>query len=297
LKTLVQFFVSQEIFDQKHLSKLFANFLKHKNFLEQLSSSNRAILVDILSLFVLHYNSTESSIIIDCSKHFPMLLSIYNPTLSKNDQHTLSCMYTYEKQGYSMKSAFVWGEAALKLYSTTTDAKNILLQASKLEQVMSLLDDRMMMKSISFYPVTRRLRTIEPNVYDEGDQIYDPSYLIPVFYHSFGSECVVKCQEFVEKHCLAYCLMALSSRCGLLRAVVYNCLYRFEQHLLSQRFYCKEQILTMLTLLKRSIKKSNLKLAPIVALFLSKLVDLFTHPGKKKIIFIKRILFEKKYIF
>src|SRR5690348_16336979 len=64
LKTLVQFFVSQEIFDQKYLSKLFANFLKHKNFLEQLSSLNRSILVDILSLFVSHYNSTESSITI-----------------------------------------------------------------------------------------------------------------------------------------------------------------------------------------------------------------------------------------
>ena len=35
----------------------------------------------------------------------------------------------------------------------------------------------------------------------------------------------------------------------------------------------------MLALLKQSIKKPNLKLAPIVALFLSKLVDLFTHPG------------------
>jgi hypothetical protein len=146
LKTLIQFFVSQESFDQKHLSKLFANFLKHKNFLEQLSSSNRSILVDILSLFVSHYNSNQSTITINCSKHFPMLLSIYNPTLSKNDQHTLACMYTYEKQGYSMKSAFIWGEAALKL------------QTSKFDQVMSLLNDRMMMKSILFYPVTRRLR-------------------------------------------------------------------------------------------------------------------------------------------
>jgi len=154
LKSLIQFFVSQEVFDQKYLSKLFANFLKHKNFLEQLSSSNRSILVDILSLFVSHYNSNQSTITIDCSKHFPMLLSIYNPTLSKNNQHTLACMYTYEKQGYSMKSAFIWGETALKLYSTT----NILLQTSKLEQVMSLLNDRMMMKSILFYPVTRRLR-------------------------------------------------------------------------------------------------------------------------------------------
>ncbi|CAF4347070.1 unnamed protein product, partial [Adineta steineri] len=158
LKALIQFFVSQESFDQKHLSKLFANFLKHKNFLEQLSSLNCLILVDILSLFVSHYDSKQSSITIECSKHFPMLLSIYNPTLSKTNQHTLACMYTYEKHGYSMKSAFVWGEAALKLYSTTTDAKNVLLQASKLEQIMSLLDDRMMMKSILFYPVTRRLR-------------------------------------------------------------------------------------------------------------------------------------------
>ena len=78
--------------------------------------------------------------------------------------------------------------------------------------------------------------------------------------------------------------MALSSRCGLLRAVVYNCLFRFEQHLLSQRFYCKEQILTMFTLLKQSMRKSNLKLAPIVALFLSKLVDLFMHPGRNSFI-------------
>ncbi|CAF4035038.1 unnamed protein product, partial [Rotaria sp. Silwood2] len=180
LKSLVQFFVSQESFDQKHLSKLFANFLKHKNFLEQLSSLNRSSLVDIVSLFVSHYDSIQSSITIDCSKHFPMLLSIYNPTLSKNDQHTLACMYTYEKYGYPMKSAFVWGEAALKLYSTTTDAKNILLQASKLEQIMSLLNDKMMMKSILFYP------TIEPQIYEEDDQIYDPVYLITVFYHSFG---------------------------------------------------------------------------------------------------------------
>lgn len=97
--------------------------------------------------------------------------------------------------------------------------------------------------------------------------------------------------------------MALSSRCGLLRAVVYNCLTRFEQHLhgnaihsllliqlflflgrmfiLAQRFFCKEQIVTMLTLLKQSIKKSNLKLAPIVAFFLSKLADSFTHPGTR----------------
>jgi hypothetical protein len=155
LKTLIQFFVSQDSFDQKHLSKLFANFLKHPNFLEQLSSSNRSILVDILSLFVSHYDSTQSTITIECAKHFPMLLSIYNPTLSKNDQHTLACMYTYEKQGFSMRSAFVWGEAALKLYTDTT---SILLQASKLEQVMSLLNDRMMKKSIEFYPVTRRLR-------------------------------------------------------------------------------------------------------------------------------------------
>ena len=162
--------------NQKHVSKLFANFLKHKNFLEQLSSSNRSILVDILSLFVSHYNSTISSITIDCSKHFPMLLSIYNPTLSINDQHTLACMYTYEKQGYSMKSTFVWGEAALKFYSRTKDTKSILLQESKLEQVMNLLDDKMMMKSISFYPVTRRLRVSLDLTNFKKNFIFDKSF-------------------------------------------------------------------------------------------------------------------------
>ena len=59
-------------------------------------------------------------------------------------------------------------------------------------------------------------------------------------FYFYYIECVVKCQQFVEKHCLAYCLMVISSRGGLLRAVVYNCLARLEQHLISQRFYCKE---------------------------------------------------------
>lgn len=158
LKSLIEFFVSQATCDQKHLSKLFANLLKHSNFLEQLSSANRSILVDILSLFVAHYHPTESSITIECSKHFPMLLSTYHPTLSKNDQHTLACMYAYEKQGFLMQSAFVWGEAALKLYSTNTESRSVLFQTSKLEQVMSLLDERKMSKSVTFYPVTRRLR-------------------------------------------------------------------------------------------------------------------------------------------
>lgn len=103
-----------------------------------------------------------------------------------------------------------------------------------------------------------------------------------MFFHCLASNSLIKCQDFVEKHCLSYCLMALSTRCALLRAVVYNCLARFEEHLFSQRFYCKDQIETLFNLLKQSIKKPNLKLAPIVALFLSKLVELFTHPGKSR---------------
>ncbi|CAF4447400.1 unnamed protein product, partial [Rotaria sp. Silwood2] len=74
LKTFVQFLVSQELCDQQHLSKLFANFLKHKDFLEQLSSLNRSSLVDIVSLFVSHYDSIQSSITIDCSKTFSYVI-------------------------------------------------------------------------------------------------------------------------------------------------------------------------------------------------------------------------------
>ena len=158
LKTLIDVFVSQESFNEKHLAKLFARFLKHPNFLEQLSSSNRSILVDVLAVLVTHYKSTLPSVTIDCAKHYPMLLSTYSATLSKSDQHTLACMYAYEKSGYSMRWASVWGDAALKSHSATKETKSVLFEASQLEQVMNLLDDRMMMKSILAYPVTRRLR-------------------------------------------------------------------------------------------------------------------------------------------
>ena len=155
IKSLLQSFLIDPNFDRKVSAKLFARPLKHPNFLDALASTS--ILVDLLSLFLGNYNAELSSVTIDCAKHFPMLLAISHPTLSEHDQHILSCMYQYEKAGYSMQSAFVWGRAAWKHYSTT-DSKTVLFHTSKLEQVMDLLDERIMSRSIRFYPVTRRLR-------------------------------------------------------------------------------------------------------------------------------------------
>ena len=156
LKILVDAFVAGEPVDPHRSAKLFAQLLKHPNFLAQLSSDHRAPLLDILAQFVSHYTSELSSVTIECAKHFPMLLSIYHPTLSNNDQHTLSCIYQYEKAGYSMRSTFIWGEAALNFFSSTNTAT--IFQAAKLEPVINLLEERMMRQSILSYPVTRRLR-------------------------------------------------------------------------------------------------------------------------------------------
>ena len=229
--------------------KYFSKFLKTQEFL---TFSDQNLLVDLLSRFVSLYE-TNSSIKIDCSKHLPLLLEFYKPNLSLSSQHTLACLHQYEKSGYSS------------------------LNLQKLD--LNLLDFKKMMISIDFFPVNRRLRTVEPSKFDRAEEIYDPAHLIPMIYHGLASNCVVKCQDFVEKMGLSYCLMALSARCGLLRAVAYNCLTRFEEHLHFQRFFCKEQVEILLNLLKSSVKKENLKLAPIVARFLAKLVEVFIHPG------------------
>ncbi|CAF1319100.1 unnamed protein product, partial [Didymodactylos carnosus] len=285
---------------QMYLTKIFATLFTHQNFLEQIVENsikdNRRTLVDIMSFLIQHYN--HEYVQIDCEKHFQLFLTIYNGKLSLDDQHILNAMYTYEKYGYTMYDKykpFIWGEQALKFY-TLNRQKKTLWHTPNLATILALLEDNVMLNSILYYPVVRRLRTLEPVVYEHGDIIYDPTFLIPVFYHSLAPECIVQCQQFVEKRCLSYCLMALSTRCALLRAVVYNCLWRFEQHLISQRFYCKDQISTMLLLLKNGVRKSNLKLAPIVSLFLSKLVDLFTKPESKFYRRISRYLLKQSYI-
>lgn len=98
-----------------------------------------------------------------------MLLAVYHPTLSEHDQHTLACMYHCEKAGHSMHSAFLWREAALEHYSTTTDTKAVLFQTSKLEQVLDLLDERMLSRSILFYLVTRRPRVSDRQRRSSGE--------------------------------------------------------------------------------------------------------------------------------
>jgi hypothetical protein len=129
------------------------NFSNMRTFLEQLASNEHVNLVDLLTCFVRHYHIESSSTTIDCSKHFPMLLAIYRATLSNNDQHTLTCIFQYEQAGHSMRSALIWGDTAMK-----SSIKHALWQTSPIEQVLNLLDDRMVLKSIQYYPVTRRLR-------------------------------------------------------------------------------------------------------------------------------------------
>ena len=231
--------------------KDFAQFLKTPQFVH---FTNRTLLVDLMSRFVSFYEPPNSSIQIDCTKHLPVLLEFYEPNLSLSSQHTLSCLFIYERFGYS-----------------TLELHNFEL---------NLLDAKKLQLSIDFFPVDRRLRTVEPREFLRGEDIYDPAHLVPMLFHSLASNRIVRCQEFVDRQCLAYCLMALSTRCGLLRAVAYNCLARFEEHLRTQRVFCKEQIEIFLNLFKASLKKENLKLAPIVARFLAKLIQVFTQPGK-----------------
>lgn len=123
--------------------KHFARFLKHPKLVDIVASNDRSIIVDLLSKFV-SFNRTDDQI--DCSKHIPMLLSIYSPTLSENNQHILACMHQYEKCGVSlMKSTFIWGQIENN-------------QERQFETISKLLDEKLMKKSIQFFPVTRRLR-------------------------------------------------------------------------------------------------------------------------------------------
>ena len=87
------------------------------------------------------------------------------------------------------------------------------------------------------------------------------------------------CQKFVEVGCLSYLLTALSSHDSLMRGAAYHVLSEFYRQTQERRFPAREQVQYLLEVLKNSITVSNVKLSPIVTVFLARAAKLMVTPG------------------
>ncbi|XP_029459452.1 nucleolar pre-ribosomal-associated protein 1 isoform X2 [Rhinatrema bivittatum] len=262
-------------------------------------SPEREALVDILTTLV---NKCPSVCHIN---HFAVLLGAYGATLSITDQKILQLLQLYEKNSLSLTDfrLLLWGPAAVEHHKTRKSMGKSLWQQPSMEEILCLLDRERMMKTITHFPLRRRLHPEEghQSLYEAGDTkepetLYDPAFLIPLFSELVRPEFVVDCLKFVDVNGLGLTVAALSSYDSRMRAAANYVLGSFYSHLEGSRFRDKKPLLYLMDVVKSGIRKQNLQLTFSLTLYIAKVAQQILQPEEHMYMKINRFLLSHQYL-
>ncbi|NXX39942.1 NPA1P protein, partial [Tricholaema leucomelas] len=291
------------------LSKLHMMVTQHSLFLSAIlrsreedgtNTQTREALVDILLTVVkLNPSLCESS-------HLAVLLGAYGATLSAVDQKILLLLQLYENNNQSLINSriLLWGPAAVEHHKTCKSLGKSLWQQPSMEEILCLLDQEKMMKTILSFPQHRRLlspQEVQESLYrDESvkslDDFYDPCFLLQLFCELTRPECVVACHKFVEVNALGLTVAALSSYDSNMRAAAYFVLASFRSHLEGARFREKNQLLYLLDAVQNGIQVPNLRFTFSLALYIARVAQQILKPEDHMYIKINRFLLSHQYL-
>ncbi|XP_061916834.1 nucleolar pre-ribosomal-associated protein 1 [Entelurus aequoreus] len=231
--------------------------------------------------------------------HFLVLLGAYGATLSTTDQTILLLLREYEKNHVSLLKfqSVLWGAAAVEHHKTRKSLGSSLWKQTHSDDILALLNADKMLQTVVHFPQERR---IIPKVDEEmlfhqnnGD-MYDPSFLLPLFSFILGPESVVDCRKFISVHALGLTVVALSSSDPNVRAAAYHVLTCFYHHLEAARIGLKEQLLYLLDMLKNGIRKQNKRIPFVLTIYISKVVQLMLKPEDQMYLAMNRFLLSRQ---
>lgn len=316
-------------------AKLFDMALSHSAFfdlaLQNQQSSTKTYLM--YTLFVLLQKNASSI----KANHVPVFLGAYQAKLSECDQFVLGILQKYEQCNVKLHEfkPFMWGDSAVSYYSLReTGTKTNLNQESPSMQVMSLIDPSCAEKTLTNFPIWRKLDATSqvPNIHfsyhgivgnehldvpniaanrleecvvrseydpelldmsyrnqDIYNDVYDPSFFIPLMSMSFAPEAFTRPVRPVQNGLLSMTFAALSCQDKSLRLATGNALQRYRTHLESTRFIdnkvwlhvfdCIQKGLGELTVEMRKTKKSRIPRVPYVSgIFLAQTINILMNP-------------------
>ncbi len=322
--------------DNDEPAKLYEMALSHSAFFDlalQTQRSNSKTYLMYTLFILLQKNATSLK-----SSHVPVYLGAYQAKLSECDQFILGILQKYEQSSIKMHEfkPFMWGESAVSYYSLkeTTGTATNLNQESPSMQVMSLIDASCAEKTLTNFPIWRKLYATSqvprisfdyhgivgndhmdvPNIaanrleecvvrnqydpelldmsyrnQDVYNDVYDPSFFIPLMSMSFAPEAFTRPIRPVQNGLLAMTFAALSCNDKSLRLATGNALQRYRSHLESTRFIdnkvwlhlfdCVQSGLGELTVEMRKTKKSRIPRVPYVSgIFLAQTINILTNP-------------------
>uniref|UniRef100_A0A8D2JBW5 URB1 ribosome biogenesis homolog n=1 Tax=Varanus komodoensis TaxID=61221 RepID=A0A8D2JBW5_VARKO len=238
------------------------------------------------------------------SNHFAVLLGAYGATLSVSDQKILLLLKLYEKNGLSLVNfrILLWGPAAVEHHKTCKSLGKSLWQQPSMEEILCLLDQEMMERTILHFPQHRHLLSTEQMLLSKGKSevalkdLYDPCFLLQLFSELLRPECVAACRKFVEVNALGLVVAALSSYDCNMRAAAYHVLSSFRPHLEGARFREQKQLLYLMDVVQNGIRQPNLRLTFPWVLYISRVAQQMLKPEEHMYTKLNRFLLSHQYL-
>ncbi|KAF7251021.1 Nucleolar pre-ribosomal-associated protein 1 [Varanus komodoensis] len=291
------------------LSVLYMMITQHSLFLSTMLKSQeendlnvhaREALVDVLLTLV------KGCPAVCESNHFAVLLGAYGATLSVSDQKILLLLKLYEKNGLSLVNfrILLWGPAAVEHHKTCKSLGKSLWQQPSMEEILCLLDQEMMERTILHFPQHRHLLSTEEEqmLLSKGKSevalkdLYDPCFLLQLFSELLRPECVAACRKFVEVNALGLVVAALSSYDCNMRAAAYHVLSSFRPHLEGARFREQKQLLYLMDVVQNGIRQPNLRLTFPWVLYISRVAQQMLKPEEHMYTKLNRFLLSHQYL-
>lgn len=189
-------------------AKLYEMALSHSAFFDLALQSQQSNTKTYLmyTLFVLLQKNSSSM----KSNHVPVFLGAYQAKLSECDQFILGILQEYEQSNIKMHEfkPFMWGESAVSYYSLRENGtKTNLNEESPSMQVMSLIDASCAEKTLTNFPIWRKLdaTTQVPSINFNCHGIVGNDHLdMPNIAANRLEECVVRNEHDPELSDMSY---------------------------------------------------------------------------------------------
>ncbi|XP_059146609.1 nucleolar pre-ribosomal-associated protein 1-like [Physella acuta] len=257
---------------------MFQMIISHTGFVSVMLSDDTARdgLVKLLHcLFCLDPSCVESSL----SK---ALVGAYGGMLSQTDQRLLIMIKKCQTSDKEFECPTLWGKAAVDNHTVAQVLGPSLDKQASVKSVLDQLDPAKIQDSILNFPV-RRVQSgteiLDADEYKSKPECYDPNFLLKLFCQILTPDKIVPLRIFVEKGCLSYLLIALSSHDLQTRLLAYHALNDFYLHAEGSRWQERQEVTFLLDLLNASRSKDGQKLTYILALFFSRVVKLMLYPA------------------
>ncbi|GJQ80007.1 hypothetical protein Trydic_g9480 [Trypoxylus dichotomus] len=215
-------------------SQLFMEMLvSHSEFLDWVLNEDSKCKMEILNLMYELFNGSKELM---TKQYIPILLGAYRGTLRKSDRIIFIMLKMFESEPSQTSfydfHPFLWGKAAANHYSLRSDVQKALWRQPRIGSVLDLLEDHLVLNTIKKYPVNISLNSTscEFPLIDDTANIYDLTFLIPLFTLLLAPENAVQTYRFTKNGALSLTITALSSRDEDTRSGACFVLSRFYHH-------------------------------------------------------------------